>query len=60
MAEKWMQNIKSTGEFSGAAKAAGMTTRQYAKHVLRSGSTASTKRKRQAVAALNMMNANKR
>ena len=60
MAEKWMQGIRHTGEFAAAAKAAGMSTLAYANFVLRDGSKASTKRKQQAVAARNMIRANKR
>lgn len=53
MAKKWIQKaIKRPGVFSAKAKAAGMSTSAYAHHVLRKGSTASTRTKRQASLAL--------
>jgi hypothetical protein len=45
------QVIKRPGAFSAKAKAAGMSTSAYAAHVLREGSTASTRTKRQAALA---------
>ena len=49
MAEKWIQGaIKRKGAFSAKAKQAGMPTSTYAKKVLKKGSTASTRTKRQA------------
>lgn len=42
------QVVKHPGAFSAKAKAAGMTTSQYASKVLKKGSTASTQTKRQA------------
>jgi len=54
MAEKknWIQGaIKRPGAFSAKAKAAGKTTAQYAKQVLKEGSKASTRTKKQAALA---------
>jgi len=46
---KWIQRaIKRPGAFTKKAKAAGMTTSAYARRVLKKGSTASTRTKRQA------------
>ena len=46
---KWIQKaIKRPGAFTKKSKAAGMTTSAYARKVLRKGSTASTRTKRQA------------
>jgi hypothetical protein len=59
MAEKkWIQgavNPEHEGDFSAAAKSAGMTTAAYARWVLRKGSGASTLKKRQANFALRMI-----
>jgi len=45
----WIQGaIKRPGAFKKKAKAAGMTTPQYASSVLKPGSTADTRTKRQA------------
>jgi len=52
---KWIQKaIKRRGAFKAKAKRAGMTTRQYARHVLRKGSRASEETKRQARLALTL------
>jgi len=52
MAEKWIQSaIKRPGAFSAKAKAAGKSTAGYAKSVLKEGSKASTRTKRQAALA---------
>jgi len=54
MAEKknWIQGaIKRPGAFSAKAKAAGKSTDQYAKQVLKEGSKASTRTKKQAALA---------
>jgi len=60
MAKKWIQGaIKHPGAFREKARRAGMTTRQYARHVLRKGSRASATTKRQARLALNLMGMNK-
>lgn len=49
MAKKWIKGaIKRPGAFSAKAKRAGMTTSQYAKHVLKKGSRASERTKKQA------------
>ena len=50
--KNWIKGaIKRPGAFSKKAKAAGMTTAQYARHVGKSGSKASTRTKRQAALA---------
>jgi len=50
---KWMARaVKRPGALTRKAKRAGMTTTQYARHVLRKGSRASTRTKRQANLAL--------
>ena len=50
--EKWIQGaIKRPGAFSAKAKAAGKSTGAYASQVLKEGSTASTRTKRQAALA---------
>ncbi len=49
--KKWMQSAvhpSRRGEFTAKAKRAGMTVGQYANKVLKEGSRASTKTKRQA------------
>lgn len=47
--KKWIKSaIKKPGSFKDAAKAHGMTTAQYAREVLKSGSRASEKTKRRA------------
>jgi len=52
MAEKWIQGaIKRPGAFSAKAKAAGKSTAGYARSVLKEGSQASTRTKRQAAMA---------
>ena len=52
MAEKWIQGaIKRPGAFSAKAKAAGKSTAGFAKQVLKEGSQASTRTKRQAALA---------
>jgi len=52
--KKWMAQAfpeETRGDFTAKAKRAGMTVAEYARYVLRPGSRASTKTKRQAVAA---------
>ena len=50
--KKWIQGaIQNPGSFSAAAKAAHMTTAQYAVFCLRKGSKVSARRKKQAVLA---------
>lgn len=52
MAKKWIKSaIKRPGAFKAKAKAAGMSTSAYATKVLKKGSTASTRTKRQAALA---------
>lgn len=52
MAEKWIQGaITRPGAFKAKATAAGKSTGAYAKQVLKEGSTASTRTKRQAALA---------
>jgi hypothetical protein len=52
MARKWIQKaIKRPGAFTAKAKAAGMSVAGYASKVLRPGSGASTRTKRQAALA---------
>jgi len=52
MAEKWIQGaIKRPGAFKAKAKAAGKSTAGYARSVLKEGSQASTRTKRQAALA---------
>ena len=50
MTKKWIQKAakKNKGKFTRKAKKAGMTTRQYERHVLRKGSRASQTTKREA------------
>jgi len=49
---KWIQGaIKHPGAFTRKAKAAGESTQQYARSVLKEGSGASTQTKRQAALA---------
>ena len=49
MAKKWIQGaIKRKGTFKAKAKRAGMSTSAYARKVLKKGSKASTRTKRQA------------
>jgi hypothetical protein len=53
--KKWIKNaIKRPGAFKAKAKRAGMTTNAYARHVLRKGSRATTRTKRQASLALTL------
>lgn len=55
MAEQWIQEaIKRPGTFSEKAKRAGMSTQEYARYVLRRGSRADTRTKRQARLALTL------
>jgi hypothetical protein len=50
--KKWIQKaIKRPGAFRKKAKQAGMSTQQYANKVLKKGSNASTRTKRQAALA---------
>jgi len=52
MAEKWIQGaIKRPGAFTAKAKAAGKSTGAFARSVLKEGSKASTRTKRQAALA---------
>jgi len=52
VAKKWIKSaIKRPGAFKAKAKAAGMSTSAYATKVLKKGSTASTRTKRQAALA---------
>jgi len=52
MAKKWIQKaIKRPGAFTKKAKDAGMSTSEYANKVLKKGSKASTRTKRQAALA---------
>ena len=52
MAKKWIQKaIKRPGAFTAKAKKAGMSVSEYASSVLKEGSQASTRTKRQAVLA---------
>jgi len=52
MADKWIQGaIKRPGAFTAKAKAAGKGTQVFARSVLKEGSTASTRTKRQAALA---------
>jgi len=47
--KKWIKGaIKRPGAFRAKAKRAGMSTQAYARHVLRKGSRASARTKRQA------------
>ncbi len=53
--KKWIKNAtKRPGAFKAKAKRAGMTTNAYARHVLRKGSRATTRTKRQASLALTL------
>ncbi len=50
--KKWIQKaIKRPGAFTKKAKAAGMSVQEYASKVLKKGSKASTRTKRQAALA---------
>lgn len=50
--KKWIGSaIKRPGSFSRKAKASGMSTQKYANKVLKKGSKASTRTKRQAALA---------
>lgn len=62
MAKKWIQGMGKLreGAFSAKAKAAGMGVSEYARHVLREGSTADTRTKRQANLALTFAKFRKR
>ena len=52
MAQKWIQGaIARPGAFKAKAKAAGKSTAGFAKQVLKEGSQASTRTKRQAALA---------
>jgi len=48
---KWIPRDLDKGAFTRKAKAAGMSVQEYADYVLRKGSRASTKTKRQAALA---------
>ena len=51
----WLQDaIKRPGALTKKAKAAGMTLSEYIRHVLRKGSRASTRTKRQALLAIRL------
>lgn len=55
MAKRWIQKaVKRPGAFTRKARAAGMSTTAFARRVLRKGSRASTRTKRQAVLALTL------
>lgn len=57
----WIEKaIKRPGAFKKKAEAAGETTRQYAAQVLKKGSKASTRTKRQAALAKTLMSMNAR
>ena len=57
----WIQKaIKRPGALTKKAKAAGMTLSEYIRHVLRKGSKASTRTKRQARLALTLRKLAKR
>jgi hypothetical protein len=59
--KKWIKNaIKRPGSFKAKAKRAGMTTNAYARHVLRKGSRATTRTKRQASLAITLGKMSKR
>tara|TARA_Y100000034_G_C6726953_1_gene321830 strand:+ start:552 stop:743 length:192 start_codon:yes stop_codon:yes gene_type:complete len=59
--KKWISSaIKRPGAFSAKAKKAGMSTKAYARHVLRKGSRSSTRTKRQASLALTLGKMNKK
>lgn len=51
--KKWMSKAfaNAHGQFKAKAERAGQSTRAFAQHVLRPGSTATTKTKRQAALA---------
>ena len=58
---KWIKGaIKRPGAFKAKAKRAGMGTKSYAKKVLKKGSKASTRTKRQASLALTLRKMNKK
>jgi len=51
--KKWIQKaVKRKGAFTAKAKRAGMSVQAYARKVLKKGSRASTRTKREAVLAL--------
>lgn len=53
--KNWIDKaIKRPGEFTMKAKKAGMGVKSYARHVLREGSRASARTKRQASLALTL------
>jgi len=59
--KKWISGaIKRPGAFRAKAKRAGRSTNAHARHVLRPGSRASTRTKRQAALALNLSRMRKR
>ena len=59
--KKWIKGaIKHPGAFRAKAKRAGMSTRAYARHVLRKKSRASTRTKQQARLALKLMSFRKK
>ncbi len=59
MTHKWIAKATANahGQFSAKAKRAGLTTSAYASKVLKKGSKASTRTKRQAVLAKNLSKA---
>ena len=58
---KWIQGaIERPGAFSAKAKKAGMSTSAYARKVLKKGSKASKRTKRQAALALTLSKMRKR
>ena len=61
MATKWMQKAMENahGQFREKAMKAGMSTMAYANFILREGSKADLKTKRQAVAARNAIKASR-
>lgn len=59
--DKWIQDaIKRPGAFTAKAKKAGKTVPQYAKQVLKAGSGADTRTKRQAALARTLSKMSKR
>ena len=59
--KKWIKSaIKRPGAFTAKAKRAGMSTSAYARHVLRKGSRATTRTKRQASLAITLGKMSKR
>jgi len=59
--DNWISGaVSEPGAFSEKAKKAGMSTREYAAYVLREGSKASDKTKKQARLALTLMKLGKK